>query len=266
MRQQLQEALREAELNWEPQHSLRLDGETLRIEGDISDALYADIARYLEEHSITRFVVTSGGGYVPAGLDIGFLMMENGSDIEVEDYCISSCANYLFTAAASRIIREDSAVIWHGNTLQLDGREFDLCGQTVSVLDGEQLTEADVAEMTTPEALAEGAMRREREQAFFSALGVDEFIARVGQEPVFHGNFTMTVQDLALFGLTNVTAPPDYGTLAFCERINAWSLYGLSVTPEHWAHEKARRRYGEISTEDGRLVIDRPAMGDSAMP
>lgn len=261
MRQQLHDALREAELNWQPEHSLELDGETLRIEGDISDALYADIAQYLDEHSITRFAITSGGGYVASGLDIAFLMLENGIEIEVEGYCVSSCANYLFIAGADRIIRENSAVIWHGNTLQLDVREFFQCGQMVSALDGEQLTEADVAEMTTPEALAERARLVEREQVFFSAAGVDEFIARVGQEPVFHGNFTMAVEGMELFGLTNVSAPPGYGTTAFCERFNAdfpaFSLYCLSVSSEHWAHEEARRRYGEICSEDGRLVIDR---------
>ncbi len=34
--------------------------------------------------------------------------------------CFSSCANYVFTSAANKYIREDSLVGWHGSESQYE--------------------------------------------------------------------------------------------------------------------------------------------------
>ena len=41
-------------------------------------------------------------------------------DVEIVDYCVSSCANYVFVAARTKRVLPGGAVAWHGNALQHD--------------------------------------------------------------------------------------------------------------------------------------------------
>jgi hypothetical protein len=103
-------------------------------------------------------------------------------------------------------------------------------------------------------------MERERvEVEFFDAIGVDDYIARAGQEPKFYGNFTLSVADMARLGAGQGEAPADCGTRAFCERINAQQsgldLHCIELTDEMLAYEKARRQFGERCEADGTLRV-----------
>ena len=255
--------LREME-DFEFVHHIERDGDVIRIDGHIHEGLYHDLRELTANHEIRRIVVTSPGGEVEAGIDIGFLIWENGIEIEVDRECVSSCANYLFPAAARKIIRHEAAVIWHGNLSQKDFREFWQCGQTVSVISGWPVaTQERIEELLNDDyerAIWAGIIDHERD--FFARIGVDEFVARIGQEPNFYGDFTMTVADMSRFGITNVEAPEDYGKAQFCQRFmdsrNGRVLHCLEVTDEALAFEEARREYGESCTEEGRLVIDFP--------
>ena len=84
-------------------------------------------------------------------------------------------------------------------------------------------------------------------------------VARAGQEPTFHGNFTLTPDGMARLGLRQVEAPPDYGTPAFCERRNASEprlrLHCIAVTDQMLAYEEKRRRLGEQCAADGTLYV-----------
>jgi hypothetical protein len=59
-------------------------------------------------------VVDSEGGRVDSALDISDIIFENNMNLIVWKFCISSCANYFFTAARHKVILEDSYVAWHG--------------------------------------------------------------------------------------------------------------------------------------------------------
>ena len=48
--------------------------------------------------------VTSGGGDITLGMDLGEWVFQNGLDVEVVDHCFSSCANYVFTAAKAKYL------------------------------------------------------------------------------------------------------------------------------------------------------------------
>ena len=91
--------LREME-DFEFVHHIERDGDVIRIDGHIHEGLYHDLRELTANHEIRRIVVTSPGGEVEAGIDIGFLIWENGIEIEVDRECVSSCANYLFPASA----------------------------------------------------------------------------------------------------------------------------------------------------------------------
>ncbi|MCH8537198.1 MAG: hypothetical protein LAT66_05425, partial [Alkalimonas sp.] len=195
---------------------------------------------------------------IDAGIKIGHLIHEHAIDIEVVDYCISCCANYLFTAAVHKTIHDGAMVVWHGNSQQKDFREFDQCNRTTSSFDGMPMDQDEIDALSSPEAQLEWQDRREREQAFFQRIGVNEFIARVGQEPVFVGDFTMTVADMHKFGVTNVSAPSAYASAEHCQTMQTTkpSLACIAVTAAHFDYEQARRRYGEVCAEDGTLLIN----------
>ena len=72
--------------------------------------------RYAEKHpDLTTIVVTSYGGEVLQWLKLADWVQQRGLDLVVQDFCLSSCANYLFTAARHKIIRPGSIVAWHGD-------------------------------------------------------------------------------------------------------------------------------------------------------
>ena len=79
------------------------------------------VARY--GTAIKTLVIDSGGGDTLAGMDIGEWVHEHGVTVVVDSVCFSSCANYIFTAAPNKTIREDAFVGWHGSEQQ--NRFFD---------------------------------------------------------------------------------------------------------------------------------------------
>ena len=64
---------------------------------------------------IKKLRVNSGGGDVEAAIKLARWIYNNKVDIEVIEYCLSSCANYLFTAAFHKKILPGAIVAWHGN-------------------------------------------------------------------------------------------------------------------------------------------------------
>ena len=233
------------------------NGDSVSFSGPITeqaaDALEAALAAL--PTSVLR--VRSAGGDTAAGRRMGRLVRKHRLTVIVDEYCVSSCANYLFTAGIRRIIAESSVVVWHGNALQKTGRELDQCGRTVSSLDGSPILPEEISERARD---ADGiAQRRAEDLAFFKEVGVDDYIASAGQEPVFYGNFTMTVSDMAKFGLVNVKAPPGYGTRPYCRAVNrqnpSMTVNCIAVTDKMLAYERARRVLGEVCQPDGTLRI-----------
>jgi hypothetical protein len=237
--------------------TIERNGSAVYFSGDIThrgvDALDAAIA----VAPTTELHIRSGGGGITAGHRMGRLVRQHKLAVVVDQYCYSSCANYVFTAGARRIIPEGAVVVWHGNTLQKDWREFDQCGRTVSSFTGVPMSPEAVAARRA--SAADLVRERVADLEFFRDIGVDDYIARVGQEPRFFGNFTLSVADMARFGVTGVEAPPGYGSAEFCREINHErpypDLHCVAVTDEMLAYERTRRVKGEICQSDGTLRI-----------
>ena len=76
------------------------------------------VERFLGKHhprSIRVLEITSDGGEVEAAILLGSWIFENQIDVSVTDYCLSSCANYVFSAGRKKIIQPGAIVAWHGN-------------------------------------------------------------------------------------------------------------------------------------------------------
>lgn len=231
------------------------EGDAVRFRGLITSANVESLIEEFDRAPTRTLIISSPGGVTDDGRDLGREVHRRRLAVHVDERCNSSCANYVFTAAARRSIGPGGLVLWHGNSLQKDMREWRRCGRSTSSLSGrETLRNAN------DEYERVRATERERvELEFFASIGVDDYIARVGQEPRFYGNFTLTVADMARFGVRDVQASDDYGTAAFCARVNAaepgLGLHCVEVTDAMLAHEAARRRLGERCEADGTLRI-----------
>ena len=102
-----------------PAH-ITLHGSTIRytgvINGESASTLFNRARRAPER--IDTLVINSLGGHTDAAKTIGDWVHENGIAVVVHDVCYSSCANYVFTAAPRKIIRDGAIVAWHGSEQQ----------------------------------------------------------------------------------------------------------------------------------------------------
>lgn len=96
-----------------------VDGETLRFSGRIflgdADKVQAALGP-----AIQKVVLTSLGGDMEEGIRIGEMFSRSHLQVIVEHYCMSSCANYLFTAGRERTVSHGSVVCYHGGSPRND--------------------------------------------------------------------------------------------------------------------------------------------------
>ncbi len=150
----------------------------------------------LYETSITKpdtLVISSSGGGVMLGMDLGDWVYDNEINIVIDKLCASSCANYIFTAGKQKSLKKDSIIIWHGSSWQ---KNIDAL-----VRDGNK----SIVDW------------RKREVSFFKKIEVDYRITVYGfgryslwqyikavftAEPIL--GFDYSVEDMGKFGITNV--------------------------------------------------------------
>jgi len=143
----------------------------------------------------SRLVITSNGGEIGAGMDLGRWVKDNKLDVEVKGACASSCANYVFPAANTKYLRKDSILIWHGGAWQSNWR----------------ITEDNRESFNTYITLM-----RKMETHFYADIGVDNLLTTYGQSKVsfwdyiqnFFGigtvGYDYSLADLQKFGVANI--------------------------------------------------------------
>ncbi len=98
-----------------PPESLTVSGETVLIQGQITEVTAEQFRRVVDQGSISRVLIASGGGLVEPALSIATEIRKRRLDVEVVGNCFSSCANYIFPAGAAKSISGLGIVAWHGN-------------------------------------------------------------------------------------------------------------------------------------------------------
>lgn len=93
------------------------NGRVINMVGSIVEG---DSVKFLKTVTMRSKVikVQSGGGETDEAMHLGRLIHDRNLDIEVNEICASSCANYLFPAAVKKIIPKGSMLGLHG-TAQL---------------------------------------------------------------------------------------------------------------------------------------------------
>ena len=183
------------------------EGDSARYVGDISREANRAFFDSIQGRRIQRLIISSDGGEVDAGIELGRWVFEHRLDVEVVDGCLSACANYVFPAGRRKLIRDGAVVAWHGSYRHL--------------LETGLWTDDIAYRMRTygePEAQAR---RRAREQAkrlarledrFFQDIGVDGRVCWIGKLPPYEAPnyYFLSADDMARFGIRDVETPPDY--------------------------------------------------------
>jgi hypothetical protein len=162
---------------------------------------------------LTTLLIDSAGGEIVVGMEFGAWVFERQLDVVVDRACLSSCANYVFTAARNKEIQPGAVVAWHGSAKQPG-----LLEQLNKAVE-EQIDAKRLSRRTRSKELARARQSNieyltaaiQKQNAFFYRVGVDEYVTRIGNDKFgVRGFFYLSVVDMASFGIDNVTAPEGY--------------------------------------------------------
>ena len=165
---------------------------------------------------IKWLVITSSGGEVNLAMDLGDWIYQYKLNVRVIDSCLSSCANYIFTAATVKVITPGAIVAWHGSAIQSDAQSQT---EITELIEQEILPRtpssqrAAVASKLLRETLDDLRCARQRQARFFEKIRVDERITTIGEgHPAVKDFWFLSVAAMARFGVGFVVAPSDYAT------------------------------------------------------
>ncbi len=186
---------------------IRLDAGTVHYTGPVSAAQNREFFSAVSGSTVRRMLITSAGGEVEAGIALGRWVFEHGVDVEVPAYCLSSCANYVFTAARRKTIHPGAVVAWHGNYNHLVQT-----GLWQDDIAARMQRHGEDAATARQRARAEAERLARLEQDFFTRIGVDEYLCWVGKMPPYRvaNYYFLSAADMARFGVTRVQLAPDY--------------------------------------------------------
>jgi hypothetical protein len=188
---------------------VKVMGVTAYYTGDINEEKNRRFFSIVQGKAIRSLVITSSGGEVEAGIELGYWVHDQQVDIEIPVYCMSSCANYVFTAGNNKFIAAGAIVAWHGNynhLLQTGLWKDDIAYRMEQT--GEDEDTAMMVALTVVDRLVR------LEQFFFEHIGVNEYICWIGKMPPHNvpNYYFLSSEDMARFGVGNVHTPDDYGT------------------------------------------------------
>ncbi|HUU71238.1 MAG TPA: hypothetical protein VMW70_01330 [Burkholderiales bacterium] len=200
----------------EPNIRVERDGTAVIYRGSLTENGLAALQRTGNDPNVNTLVIESTGGEIVVGMDFGIWVINSNLDVVVDHSCLSSCANYVFTAGRNKAILPGAVVAWHGSAKQ-PGLLEHLHAIVEQQIDASELSprarkrELKQAQKANIRYLTNAIYKQDQ---FFYRLGIDEYVTRVGNEKYgVRGFFYLSVPDMAAFGIENVSAPDDYAEM-----------------------------------------------------
>ena len=159
------------------------------------------------DRPLQRLSITSSGGEVDAAIALGEWVFARRLDIEVPDYCLSSCANYVFPAGRRKRIQTGAVVAWHGNY-----RHLQQTGLWRDDVTARMQRPGEDRQTASRYVRAQVAYLTGLEHDFFEHIGVDGMLCWIGKLPPYNvpDYYFLSTHDMARFGVDQVQVPPDY--------------------------------------------------------
>ncbi|KNY39812.1 peptidase [Vibrio harveyi] len=152
--------------------------------------------------------ITSDGGDVELGIALGEWVFDKKLDVEVEDYCLSSCANYIFTSGRYKYISNKAIIGFHGgaSSQEFDTSEIDEMFETLP----KKKREEEVKKLLQQMQAYLDEVKKD-EDALFKKTKVKQEITTLGQsqtyrkfDPDQYTGWTYLPQDYSKLGVRNV--------------------------------------------------------------
>lgn len=147
------------------------------LDDDANRRLFALYASLAVKPAV--LAIDSKGGDVATGLDLGQWVHDKQLDVKVATYCMSSCANYVFTAGAEKLVGAAAVIGFHGG---ISSTRFDLSGETKARYDA--MTGVQQAQFWE-QLRKDSRPLLEREARFFKMIKVRQDITTYGQAARF---------------------------------------------------------------------------------
>ncbi|MPS38689.1 peptidase [Vibrio sp. VGrn 2] len=202
-------------LSGTPVHSsettnVTLIGNSIHYTGTLSSEANNAIVEIYANATVkpTNLVISSDGGDVELGMALGEWIFANKIDIEVNDYCLSSCANYVFTAGKNKYISNKAIIGFHGG---LSSQEFDTSEIEMSFQDLPKRQREKEIQKVLHEMQTYIDKTKEKEDSFFKKIKVKQEITTLGQSPRYdsfsdsdYSGWTYNPNDYSKLGVKNV--------------------------------------------------------------
>lgn len=169
------------------------------LDGDANQRLFALYDSLGNKPTVLS--IRSGGGPVQHGMELGEWVHAHKLDVKVLELCASSCANYVFTAGARKIVGNTAVIGYHGG---LSSMSFNITGGEAMSRQQKDAVMAEVRKGMAPQL--------QREEAFFTSIGVRQDITTWGQQarfkPILDANdvgvWTYTQEGFHRFGVDGI--------------------------------------------------------------
>ena len=146
--------------------------------------------------------ITSEGGEINHGMDLGDIVHDYDLKLEVNEYCLSSCANYVFSAANHHRISSHAVIGFHGGTTGMEK-------EITSFIDAMPEEERESTKQNLEKYMKSAVIR---ERKFFEKIGVDQRITTLGQSSEYKKfaekedfiGWYYSLEGLATLGVSNI--------------------------------------------------------------
>ena len=102
-----------------PKNKIEIKDSIIKFKGSLNKHSVAKIINAMELNQGSWLEITSKGGEVINSLKLANYIYDNKVNLILSDYCLSSCANYIFPASLIKIIKMDTVLGFHGGPKQV---------------------------------------------------------------------------------------------------------------------------------------------------
>ncbi|WP_219137083.1 hypothetical protein [Janthinobacterium sp. UMAB-60] len=190
-----------------------LDNGELNYVGEISQAGNIELFELFEslDKKPAILSIRSKGGNTDSGIALGTWIHARGLTVKVMEYCFSSCANYVFTAASHKIVSNFAVIGYHGG---LGSSHFGLDAEQEARFAAMPVAEQAAARTIFDDSIRQMVeLKRQEERKFFALIKVNQEITTLGQAPQYvqrYGSddrflgWTFSVDGFAKLGVSNI--------------------------------------------------------------
>lgn len=237
---------------------VRLTAERIEYSGLITHEANAGVFELYQsaDPKPQALLIESQGGSADAGMELGAWLFENDIQVQIDTYCFSSCANYVFPSGRTRLLAPHASLMWHGGVTQPISPEelADVLDEILAGLPDEerhQLLESHSRDELKGQLQQSLIAIVARETYFFRKLGIDQRITTLGhlyerellKGEAYYMGWDFSLEDMARLGIRDITIKggqawepvfPVRGRKIYRIRLDALPGFQPRLAPTHW--------------------------------